>query len=125
MSTRNTSLDGAFLEKQKQTLLRLQGSLRTAVAARHAEESDVNAAAREAEEAEDDAQRLAALELDDNLIARDTERLERVERALTKIADGTYGVSEVSGKPIPRERLEAVPEATCTIAEEESARPEP
>jgi RNA polymerase-binding transcription factor DksA len=38
--------------------------------------------------------------------------------ALNRIDDGTYGVSEVSGKPIPIERLEAVPYATTLVDEE-------
>lgn len=121
MSTRNTSLDVAFIEKQRQYLTQLQRSLRTAVDAGTAEESEVNNSSQESEEAEDDAQRLAALELEGNLIVRDIERLERVERALHKIADGSYGLSDVSGQMIPRERLEAVPEATCTLAEEKTA----
>lgn len=120
--TRNTSLDAAFIEKQRQYLTQLQHSLRTAVDASTAEESEVNKGAQESEEAEDDAQRLAALELEGNLIVRDIERLERVQRALNKIADGTYGLSDVSGQAIPRERLEAVPEATCTLAEEKTAQ---
>ena len=40
-----------------------------------------------------------------------------VERALHRIEDGTYGISEVSGKAIPRERLEAVPYATTLVDE--------
>jgi RNA polymerase-binding transcription factor DksA len=43
--------------------------------------------------------------------------LARVDRALARIAAGTYGVSEVSGKPIPRERLEALPSATTLVDE--------
>ena len=38
-------------------------------------------------------------------------RLGDVERALQKIEEGTYGLSDESGEPIPRGRLEAVPEA--------------
>jgi DnaK suppressor protein len=68
----------------------------------------------------DDGQKLAALELAGNLVVRDVARLARVNRALAKIADGTYGLSDVSGSQIPRERLEAVPDAVCTF-EEESA----
>jgi RNA polymerase-binding transcription factor DksA len=48
----------------------------------------------------------------------DRETLEQIERALQRMEEGTYGISEVSGQPIPRERLEAVPEAT-TLADEE------
>jgi RNA polymerase-binding transcription factor DksA len=43
--------------------------------------------------------------------------LARVERALARIDAGTYGISEVSGKPIPRERLEAEPTATTLVDE--------
>lgn len=53
---------------------------------------------------------------DDN--ARDRETLVQVMRALARIAAGTYGVSEVSSKPIPIERLEAVPYATTLVGEQ-------
>jgi RNA polymerase-binding transcription factor DksA len=43
--------------------------------------------------------------------------LVRVDRALARIAVGTYGVSEVSGTPIPRERLEALPTASTLVNE--------
>jgi DnaK suppressor protein len=45
------------------------------------------------------------------------EDLARVERALARIDAGTYGVSEVSGKPIPRNRLEVLPSATTLVDE--------
>jgi DnaK suppressor protein len=43
--------------------------------------------------------------------------LAQVEKALARIAAGTYGTSEVSGKPIPRERLVAEPTATTLVDE--------
>jgi RNA polymerase-binding transcription factor DksA len=43
--------------------------------------------------------------------------LERVQKALARIEAGSYGTSEVSGKPIPRERLEAEPTATTLVDE--------
>lgn len=46
-------------------------------------------------------------------------RLNRVKRALEKIDAGTYGRCEVSGEPIPVERLEANP-AALTTAEHET-----
>jgi RNA polymerase-binding protein DksA len=49
-------------------------------------------------------------EIDEN--ARDRKELAQVNRALERIEQGTYGRSEVSGKPIPIERLEALPHAT-------------
>jgi RNA polymerase-binding transcription factor DksA len=35
--------------------------------------------------------------------------LEEIDRALAKLDNGTYGICEVSGLPIPKERLEAIP----------------
>jgi DnaK suppressor protein len=55
--------------------------------------------------------------------ALDLETLEQVARALARIHAGTYGVSEVSGKPIPIERLEAVP-YVATLVDEEPLEPE-
>lgn len=43
--------------------------------------------------------------------------LTQVEKALGRIEAGTYGISEVSGKPIPREPLEAEPAATTLVGE--------
>jgi DnaK suppressor protein len=54
--------------------------------------------------------------IDDNDL--ESELLGRIDRALSRIEAGTYGVSEVSGKPIPIERLEALPTATTLVDEE-------
>ena len=35
--------------------------------------------------------------------------LEQIDHALAKFDVGTYGICEVSGDPIPKERLEAIP----------------
>jgi DnaK suppressor protein len=50
------------------------------------------------------------------------QQLDAVERAEARLADGTYGVSVVSGKPIPDERLEALPTAERTVEEEPGGR---
>jgi RNA polymerase-binding transcription factor len=39
----------------------------------------------------------------------DAKLLADVERALKRLEDGTYGLSEISGKPIPLPRLDAIP----------------
>ena len=46
------------------------------------------------------------------------EELAAVDRAEARLAAGTYGLSIESGKPIPDERLEAVPTAERTVEEE-------
>ena len=68
---------------------------------------------------EDEGQR--TYDREDEIVSNelDTQQLEQVKKALARIEAGTYGVSEVSGKPIPLTRLEAVPSAT-TLATEES-----
>ena len=43
-----------------------------------------------------------------------------IDEALARIEVGTYGYSVVSGKPIPRERLEAIPETTVLAVEKVS-----
>jgi DnaK suppressor protein len=45
--------------------------------------------------------------------------LQQIDRALRKIEDGTYGVSELSGEPIGADRLRAVPWARLTAPEQE------
>src|SRR6266446_10343715 len=58
-------------------------------------------------------------ELDEGLSDDLREQLAAVERAEARIAAGTYGLSIESGKPIPDERLEAIPTAERTVEEQE------
>jgi DnaK suppressor protein len=115
-------LDAAFVEKQRQRLSKVRTELLTAASDDEADEQNVRgeSSASGSREYEDDAQRLDMLEREGNLVVRDVGRLERVDRALKKIEDGTYGLSDQSGQPIPRERLEAVPESIYTFAEEKA-----
>jgi RNA polymerase-binding transcription factor DksA len=45
------------------------------------------------------------------LSARARQEIEEIDRALEKIDLGTYGICEVSGEPIPKARLQAIPQA--------------
>jgi RNA polymerase-binding transcription factor DksA len=45
------------------------------------------------------------------LSARARQEVEEIDRALKKIEAGTYGICEVSGDPIPKARLQAIPQA--------------
>ena len=60
-------------------------------------------------------------ELDEGRAADLRQQLAALERAEARLAAGTYGISIDSGRPIPDERLEAIPTAERT-AEEEAAR---
>jgi DnaK suppressor protein len=114
--------DKAFLERKRRQLLELRDQVRKNSDADEAEEAAIKSeTALQAREYEDDAQKLAMLETDGNLVNRDIERLARIERALSKIDEGTYGFSDVSGQPIPDQRLEAVPDATNTVQEQQAS----
>jgi DnaK suppressor protein len=120
MSDKTPISDQAFLQRQQARLLKLRAELSSSTGAQ--EETGVQSQfLGEAHEFEDDAQRLALLDTEDALLNRNAQRLPMIERALAKIKDGTYGVSDASGRPIPRDRLEAVPEAIYT-ADEEAGR---
>lgn len=54
-------------------------------------------------------------EKDFGLIEFWNKQLQDTKHALEKIEAGTYGICEVSGEPIPLERLEAMPTATACI----------
>lgn len=43
------------------------------------------------------------------LLSHDDDALHEIKAALTRIQNGTYGICEQSGEPIPEERLRAVP----------------
>lgn len=45
------------------------------------------------------------------------EHLQEINDALERIEAGSYGVSRLSGKPIPEERLEVEPTATILVEE--------
>jgi DnaK suppressor protein len=56
--------------------------------------------------------------LEEGLATSLREDLEAIERAERRLSEGTYGVSVESGDPIPDGRLEAIPWAERTAAEE-------
>ena len=114
-----TRVDPTFLDHQKRRLTALRQEILSLRQDQQGEQKGVNAdLSGQARDYEDDAQRLAAVELQDNLVVHDDERLSNIERALQKIDEGTYGLSAASGKPIALERLKAFPEALYTEEEQ-------
>jgi RNA polymerase-binding transcription factor len=77
-------------------------------------------AGQETGDSVDTAQPLESEGVDDAVESSLRERLAAIERAEQRLADGTFGLSVLSGEPIPDARLEAAPTAELTI--EESAR---
>jgi DnaK suppressor protein len=122
MNGKASHIDSVFLEQQRVRLLELRRQIEQSIGSGQSQERDFSGqSAGEAQESEDDAQRLAQLEVDGTLVGRDLGRLSQVNRALAKIEAGTYGLSDISGRPIPRERLIATPEATELLQEAERA----
>ena len=102
----------------RQKLVEERGAIERRIASR---ETDIMDTVRDEEGVGDeDDEAVRIYDREDELVSNelDTQQLEQVKKALTRIEAGTYGVSEVSGKPIPIERLEAVPSATTLVTEE-------
>ena len=117
-------LDQEFIEQQKQRLLELKSELERV---RGGLQEDERFRAEEEEDftqhdSGDMSQSLFTREVDATVERQVERRLENVERALQKIEEGTYGLSDESGEPIPSGRLEAVPEATRTVEEQQQGR---
>ena len=70
----------------------------------------------------DQAADLERAETDEGLRQELKSTLEAIARAEARLEDGTYGVSVISGEPIPDGRLEAIPWADRTVEEEPGGR---
>ena len=113
----HAGLSREFIERQRRRLLALRHQLlggeeddlagKRAFQLQHGEEAG---------EEEDDAQDLAQQEVDQALHDVDDHRVANIERALQKIAEGSYGLSDLSGEPIPKARLQYQPAATMDVA---------
>lgn len=113
----NTDLDQEFVQKQKERLEELRDELTRMV---RGLEEDQRFRAEEEEDftqhdSGDMSQSLFTREMDATVEQTAEKRLQYVERALEKIEEGTYGVCDDTGEPIPKGRLEAIPEAVYTV----------
>ncbi len=51
-----------------------------------------------------------------SLLSSDQDAVYEIEEALKRIEKNTYGICELTGKPIPKKRLEAIPWTRFTVA---------
>lgn len=120
MPNQEDDLSADFIAKQKSRLEAMRRELLGGEEGTIEEErASQEEHGEEAEEYEDDAQSLAQDDVNQSLRNVNDRRIGDIERALHKIADGTYGYSDKSGDPIPRARLEVMPEAIYTVQEQE------
>jgi DnaK suppressor protein len=109
----------AFTRKQKEKLLQLRDAVVDSMAGvaqdtlrSRAEGSEASAFGMHQADAGSDAyDRDFAL----SLLSQEQDALYEIDQALKRIELGTYGTCEMSGKPIPRARLEAIPFARFTV----------
>ena len=87
------------------------------------EDADRQEAAVGDEPGERDSEELYQQEFDTGFAEDLEEQLAAVERAEARLAAGTYGLSVESGKPIPDQRLEALPTAERTVDEQAAFGP--
>src|SRR6476659_4820435 len=108
-----------FMRKQKEKLLQLRDAMVDSMAGvaqdtlrSRAEGSEASAFGMHQADAGSDAyDRDFAL----SLLSQEQDALYEIDQALKRIGLGTYGVCEMSGKQIPRARLEAIPFARFTV----------
>ena len=112
-----SDLSPDFIASQKKRLEALKAELLGGESAARGELTDRHADGAEAIEYEDAAQSLDRKEVLQAKHDVDLPRLANINRALMKIELGTYGLSDQSGKAIPKKRLEALPEAVLTVDE--------
>jgi DnaK suppressor protein len=108
-----------FLEQQKAKLLALKDTLLDSMNGvakdslrSRAEGSEASAFGMHQADAGSDAyDRDFAL----SLLSQEQDSLYEIDEALKRIESGTYGICEMSGKPIPHARLEALPFTRYTV----------
>jgi DnaK suppressor protein len=85
-------------------------------------EQDREAAAERGEPGDRGSENLYQSEFDTGLAEDLAEQLAALQRAETRLAAGTYGLSTESGEHIPDERLEVLPTAELTVDEQQLRR---
>jgi DnaK suppressor protein len=113
-------LDQQFVETQRERLLGLRDELVRIREGMADDERDLGEAEGDTQlDSGDLSQDMFTREMDASIGEQVGRRLGEVDRALRKIEEGTYGLSDDSGEPIPRGRLEAIPEAIRTVEEQQ------
>src|SRR5262249_25682154 len=110
------SLTPEILAELRSALVRERDSLRQSLGELGESERALGASqADETGEQADVASDLVEEEIDLALESAERTKLAEVDAALKRIADGTYGICANCGKPIPIERLRAVPWTTLSL----------
>ncbi len=117
----NTELDERFVGEQKHRLQELKAELERMRDGMSDDQRERDEGDQTEHDSGDGGQQIFTREMDATIGGRFERRLEDVERALEKIDEGSYGVCDDTGEPIPKGRLEAVPEAIRTIEAQQNS----
>jgi RNA polymerase-binding transcription factor len=116
----NNELDEEFISQQKSRLLERKAELERMRDGMREDEQERSEEYQDTQpDSGDQSQYMFDREMDATLGQQFGRQLEEVNRALEKIEEGTYGLSDDTGEPIPRGRLEAIPEAIYTVEGQE------
>jgi RNA polymerase-binding transcription factor DksA len=110
-------MDQEFVERMKQKLLDMKAEILQKLVAEDEEFRDIV----EKDDSKDLVD-IASSDIDKKTLealgSQEMRRLRLIESALARVENGRYGICLKSGKPIPRERLEAIPYALYRIEEQ-------
>lgn len=107
-------MDQAFVSRMKKNLLEMKAEILQNLLSEDEEFRDIV----EKDDSKDLVD-IASTDIDKSTLeilgAQEMKRLRLIEAALVRIENGKYGLCLKSGKPIPKERLEAIPYALYRI----------
>ncbi len=107
-------MDEEFVQRMKHKLLQMKKEILENLAAESEEFNEI-VSSDESKDIVD----IASTDLDKRVLGelgdQEVRRLRLIESALSRIDNGVYGLCLKTGKPIPKERLEAIPYALYTV----------
>jgi RNA polymerase-binding protein DksA len=107
-------MDQKFVQRMKEKLLQMKTEILENLAQESAEFNEIVASGDQKDIVD-----IASTDIDKNVLStlgnQEMKSLRLIESALSRIENGVYGTCLKTGKPIPKERLEAIPYALYTI----------
>lgn len=107
-------MDNEFTERMREKLLQMKADILENLAAENKDFDEIISAGEGKDIAD-----IASTDIDKRMLStlgsQEVRRLRQIEAALSRIKNNHYGMCLATGKPIPRERLEAIPYALYCI----------
>lgn len=110
----------SLIEKKREKALKEVESCRKRIEALRESRGDDSVFGLHTADASDTASEIEQLHV---LVDRQQKFIGHLDRALARIEAGTYGICKVTGKPISKERLRAVPHTETSIEAKLASRP--